>query len=281
MEAPHALVLLGQPVAQSLSPVFQNAALQAGGLALSYSARDVSASDVSSVLAECARGRIAGNVTMPHKHAVFEASVRRTATAQRTGAVNTFWWEQHTLVGHNTDVDGIRATIQALCAEGIPGDVVLLGAGGSAAAVLVALSDVHPPVGRTLVVARTRARAEALVARVGARATACTTDSAVQWSRVALVINATPLGMHTTDPLPLDVSQLPPGCALFDLVYRQQGTALVQAARAGGLVAEDGLRMLVEQGASAFECWFNTTAPREEMWRSLGHAVPPAHAPRP
>jgi shikimate dehydrogenase len=278
---PDGLVLLGQPVAQSLSPQFQNAALRAVGREVLYTAREVAADNIPFVLETCRESNTGGNVTMPHKRIVYDAAGQRTESATRTGAVNTFWWEQRTLVGHNTDVDGIRATVFALCAGGVPGDVVLLGAGGSAAAVLVALADLPIPVGgRVHVVARSVENAEALCARTGVTAVSHPSTAVMDWAPVRLVINATPLGMGFDDPLPLDVSVLSANTAVFDLVYRQQGTALVHAARARGLRAEDGLRMLVEQGASAFECWFNTPAPRAAMWQSLGLAVPPAHAPR-
>lgn len=278
---PDGLVLLGQPVAQSLSPLFQNAALRAVGRDLLYTAREVTAVDIPLVLEACLQSNTGGNVTMPHKRVVYEAAAQRTASAERTGAVNTFWWEQQALVGHNTDVDGIKATIRALCAEGIHGDVVVLGAGGAAAAVLVAISELPDAVhGRIHVVARSVHNADVLSSRTGVPAVSQPSSDAVHWSSVQLVINATPLGMRVNDPLPLDVAVLSAQSALFDLVYRREGTALVQAARARGLRAEDGLRMLVEQGASAFECWFNTPAPRGAMWQSLGHAVPPAHEPR-
>jgi shikimate dehydrogenase len=268
-------------VAQSLSPLFQNAALRAVGREQSYTAREVTAVDIPLVLAACLQSNTGGNVTMPHKRAVYEAAAQRTASAERTGAVNTFWWEQQTLVGHNTDVDGIQATVRALCAGGIHGDVVLFGAGGAAAAVLVALSELPQAVdGRIHIVARSVHSADALISRTGVPAVPHPSSDLMNWSPVRLVINATPLGMRVTDPLPLDVSVLSAHSAVFDLVYRREGTALVQAAHARGLRAEDGLRMLVEQGASAFECWFNAPAPRGAMWQSLGHAVPSAHEPR-
>lgn len=222
---------------------------------------------------------------MPHKQAVYAECAQRTTAADRTGAVNTFWWDDDALIGHNTDIDGIRATIAALCPQGVAGDVVLLGAGGSAAAVLVALESAGDTVARIHIVARTPARAAALVARTASPAQQLkvqrhTDYRTVPWSSVALVINATPLGMHDGDDYPVPLALLRVGCALYDLVYRPMGTHWVHAARAQGLHAEDGLRMLVEQGASAFECWFGVPAPRPVMWQALGATVPPSDAPR-
>ncbi len=273
--APGALVILGQPVAHSLSPVFQNAALRALHLGVHYDRREVDAEALDDVLAECRAANCGGNVTMPHKVAVYERAASRTPMASRTGAVNTFWWEDGRLYGHNTDVDGIAATIRALCPDGIEGDVVVLGAGGSAAAVLVALESAERAgPGRIIVLARTPSRAATLIARVGVDATAVADAAQVDWSRAALVINATPAGMSPADAVPLDLTLLSSRAAVFDLVYKREGTTWVRDARARGLVAEDGLRMLVEQGASAFETWFGVPAPRAEMWRALGESMP-------
>lgn len=281
--APDALVILGEPVAHSLSPVFQGAALVATGRSLIYTRREVSAARLVEVLEACRVGNIGGNVTMPHKAAVRSLADVCSPLAARTGAVNTFWWDEGRLIGHNTDVEGIAATLRALGLPGQGGDVVVLGAGGSAGAVLVALEPYLAAADRrVLVAARTPARAEALVAHVqvpSAIVVASTSD--IDWSSVALVVNATPAGMRADDPLPMPLTMLAPHTAVFDLVYSPDGTRWVREARERGLAAEDGLRMLVEQGAAAFECWFGEDAPRSEMWQALGVPMPSPHAARP
>lgn len=282
--SPRALVILGHPVSQSLSPVFQSAALEAVGLHVPYERHEVHAADLRSTLAALRRTRTGGNVTMPHKEAVAQCADRLTEVAARTGAVNTFWWEGDELVGHNTDVHGVQATIRALCAGGIRDDVVVLGAGGAAAAVLAGI-EAHGGTGlaapaRVVVAARSRARAETLVRQMGSGATVADLAD-VDWDRVGLVVNATPAGMQEGDAPPVVVTLLAAHTAVYDLVYRRDGTAWVRAARARGLAAEDGLRMLVEQGAAAFECWFGIPAPLPVMWQALGVPQPPHDAPRP
>ncbi len=277
-DAPSRLVLLGHPVAHSLSPRFQNAALTAARLRVRYEALDVPPDELDATLATLAGEGAGGNVTIPHKEAVASAAYRLTPLAARVGAVNTFWHEQHRLVGHNTDVAGALATIDALLPVGL-GDrsCVVLGAGGSAAAVLVALEQlgchtIH-------LVARTTGRADALRVRVGIPATVhswpdrtTTAQDDPAWAAIegaGLIINATTLGL---DPgaVPMPVDRFAADAAVFDLVYAAEGTAWVQAARARGLQAEDGLRMLVEQGAAAFACWFGQAPSRRSMWRALG-----------
>jgi shikimate dehydrogenase len=242
------------------------AALAAAGFAIPYGRRDVAPSALPDVLRAFALDGTGGNVTIPHKEAVFAAAVRTTPLAQRVGAVNTFWHEQGVLCGHNTDVAGARAALACLTPHGVAGRcVAVLGAGGSAAAVLVALDEA----GCTEIAmwARTPARAEALAARVGVRIRlASSPDAACR--DAALVINATPLGMRDA-LLPVDARALPADAAALDLVYRPEETAWVHACRARGVPAEDGMRMLVEQGAEAFRVWFDAEPSLPAMWNAL------------
>lgn len=284
-EVPRALVILGHPIAHSLSPRFQNAALVHERLAVRYDGRDVAPPLLEKALAACREEHIGGNVTIPHKEAVAARAGRLTPRAARAGAVNTFWWERGSLIGHNTDVDGILATITALLPRGLHGPVVLLGSGGSAAAVLVALAEMQAD--GIHVLARNHERATALVERVGLMAHVHDFPPAVKphdeytalLSSAALVINTTPVGMQD-EHQPVSVHRLGPQTTVFDLVYKPAGTTWVRAARAHGLKAEDGLRMLVEQGAAAFETWFDRAAPRAIMWQALGCAMPAPDRPR-
>lgn len=268
-EHPATLVILGHPIAHSLSPSFQNAALIACGLPQRYEPIDVAPAALSSVLDRLALERAGGNVTIPHKEAVARRA-RCSPLAQRVGAVNTFWHDEGTLIGHNTDVAGIVANIESLRPEGIRGArCALLGAGGSAAAVLVALQQMG--CSEIRIAARTRARAADLASRVQVSANVFTlSEKAVEGA--TLVINATPIGMND-ESMPLAPTDLAPGAAVFDLVYRRGETAWVRASRAAGHPACDGLRMLLEQGAAAFTCWFGIPAPRDTMESALATAA--------
>ncbi|HEY0930173.1 MAG TPA: shikimate dehydrogenase [Gemmatimonas sp.] len=286
-ERPSGLVILGHPVAHSLSPVFQGAALAASGLALTYTRRDVPPERLREALHTCRDTNTGGNVTIPHKEAVAAEADRLSETARRAGAVNTFWFERGLLHGHNTDVDGARATMQALMAGRSARRAVLLGSGGSAAAVLLALAEMGAT--EIAIVARTPARAHALLARTGVSGVVLDAhdDAPGALGNADLVVNSTPLGLRDDDALPVEPSALSPHAAVFDLVYRGRtagqsgGTPWVRAARAHGLAAEDGLRMLVEQGASAFRSWFGIDAPRDVMWQALGEQAPAPDRPRP
>jgi shikimate dehydrogenase len=264
---PERLVLLGHPLGHSLSPTFQNAALEAAGIPLKYEAVDIPRSVLDDTIASLKRGRTAGNVTTPHKEAVRAACDRLTDTARAVGAVNTFWTAiDGALVGDNTDVGGFQAAIKKLLDAPRENEVVaLLGAGGGAAAVLHALEG-WPGV-RVRVYSRTQRRAEELVHRFKLPAeVARSAEAAVEGA--TLVVNATPVGLRD-DTVPVSVHALPKGSVVLDLAYRIGETAFVRDAKAGGHRAMDGMTMLVEQGALAFERWFGRAPDRDVMWKAI------------
>jgi shikimate dehydrogenase len=263
---PGRLVLLGHPVTQSVSPRFHNAALRAAGIPLRYEAVDVAPEQLDDVLAALAQQNAAGNVTIPHKEAVASRCTRLTELAARCGAVNTFWHENGALVGDNTDVGGLDMVVGALLRNAAHGvRVALVGAGGSAAAVLCAAEGW--PKARVKVYNRHMARAEQLVARFPLIAsTAASLEEALH--DATLVVNATPIGMRD-DEHPVPIAALPRDAAVFDLVYRAHETAWVRAAREAGHRAADGEGMLVEQGALAFERWFGVPPDRNAMWKAM------------
>ena len=265
-ELPGRLVLLGHPVDHSLSPVFQNAALRAAGIPLTYEALDVPSRELRVLLRQLKAQNAAGNVTIPHKVSVHASCDELTDIAARVGAVNTFWFESGRLHGDNTDVGGFEAAAKALLG-GDPTDarVVLLGSGGAAAAVLAAIEQWTNA--RVAVVARHPERATKLarrfrdVARVEKSLDSALVDA-------TLVINATPVGQQN-DEMPAEIAKIPKKAAVMDLVYRRGATAWVKAARKHGNRAADGLPMLIEQGALSFKRWFGREPDREAMRQSL------------
>lgn len=264
-ERPGRLVLLGHPVSHTLSPLFQNAALGAAGIPLTYEPLDVPPERLDATLASLRAVRGAGNATIPHKAALAARCDRRTGLAERTAAVNTFWLEGGALVGDNTDVGGFTRAVEALLGA-VPHDatVGLLGAGGAAAAVLAAVEQW--PRARALVWNRSPARADALCARFGAVARRSDVEPLAR--EADLVVNATAIGLRD-DEFPLEPERLRPDAAVLDLVYRRGETPWVRAARATGRRAADGLPMLLEQGALAFERWFGVTPDRAAMRLAL------------
>ena len=262
---PGRLVLLGHPVHHSLSPRFQNAALRAAALPLEYEPIDVPPAALADTLATLRSQNAAGNVTIPHKEAVAGACDEITPVAARAGAVNTFWVQSGRMTGDNTDVGGFAAAATALL-QATPANITIgvMGAGGAAAAVLTAAESW---VGcHALVYNRDPARAKRLCARFSPLAQRI--DDVRLVGRAQLVVNATSIGL-ADDALPIDPGFLDRDAVVLDLVYRPGETAWVRAARAHGHRAQDGLAMLIEQGALAFERWFGRPANREVMWEAV------------
>jgi len=250
--------VLGDPIEHSLSPVLHRAALASSGLLGSYERRRVSVAGMKDAVVEIREGILQGaNVTMPHKQLAAALSDRVSTLAARAGAVNTLVSVNGDVVGHNTDVAGIR---NAWRAKGLPEDaaVLILGTGGAAAAALLALE------GRRLMVSGRRPKAaDALIAQVGVAATT------VEWGTRrdgVVLVNATPLGM-SGESLPHGLVDSAAG--LFDMAYGASRTAAVTAAGSRSLPSVNGVEMLLHQAAVAFELWTGMTAPLAAMGAAL------------
>jgi len=265
---PGRLVLLGHPVAHSLSPAFHNAALAAAGIGMTYEALDVLPADLPATLDVLVKSNTAGNVTIPHKAAVAQACGRLTASAERVGAVNTFAVRDGILVGHNTDLAGFDYAARELIGQPPANSIIgVFGAGGGAAAVLAAVESWHCT---AIVSNRDATRASALCERF--RSAARVGDAGEIAEMADLVVNATALGMRPGEAGPIDPLRLLRATAVLDLVYSPNETDFVRASRERGLRAGDGLSMLIAQGAEAFSWWFERLPDRGVMWRAVGRA---------
>jgi shikimate dehydrogenase len=267
LRGPTQLLLLGHPVSHSLSPRIQNAALEAAGIQAHYEALDIAPAAFDATLKRLRERRIGGNVTVPFKERMRDACDELSPLARRVGAVNTWWIETDgQLHGDNTDVPGFEAAARELLGVArAPGDlsVGVIGAGGAAAAVLAA-AETWPGV-VVHVYNRTPERAVSLCERFGPAVQPVDDIGVV--AGADLVVNATSVGL-TNDDFPIDVALLAPNAAVLDLVYRRGGTAFVRRLRARGARAMDGLTMLVEQAAFAFERWFGLAPDRSAMWQA-------------
>ena len=248
------LVVLGDPIDHSLSPALHTAAFAATGLVGEYGRRRVDSTGLADAITQVRHGDLSGaNVTMPHKELAATLCDRLAALAERAGAVNTLVRSAGRVVGHNTDIAGIRAawTAASLAAEA---PVLILGAGGAAAAALLALE------GSELFVSARRPEAgDDIAQRISVDVTA------VPWGQPvpgAVVVNATPLGMNAEE---LPRKTLEAAVGLFDMAYGSTETPAVGWARRAGLPVADGPSMLLHQAAVAFELWTGHRAPLEAM----------------
>lgn len=273
---PRLLAVLGYPIAHSLSPAMHQPALAAAGLNVRYVALAVAPDQVGAAVAGLrALGFLGANVTIPHKEAVLAYLDEVTEDARLIGAVNTIAVRDGRLCGSNTDGPGFLAHLQAEGVDPAGRPAAILGAGGAARAVAVALA--RAGASRLRVLNRTPARAEEVAAV--ARAAGCPDALAAPLAAealagAALVVNCTPVGMHPhLDATPVPAEWLPAGAAVYDTVYRPAETRLLREAAARGLRAIGGLGMLVYQGALAWEAWFGRRGPVEQMFAAAARAL--------
>jgi shikimate dehydrogenase len=213
------------------------------------------------------------NVTIPHKEAAFALCDDLADSARRAGAVNTLRFEDGRILGSNTDGYGFLESLaeQAPGFDPRSGPAVLLGAGGAARAIAAALLDAGCP--RVTLVNRTRPRAEALAAALGGPVLVA---EAPPLAGAALLVNTTSLGMAGQPPLGIDLSPLPPAAVVADIVYVPLETPLLAAARARGLVAVDGLGMLLHQARPGFAAWFGVAPQVDAGLRAhVAAGIPP------
>lgn len=276
------IALLGHPVAHSISPAFQQAALDALGIDARYEAWDTPAADLQSATERIrARSTLGANVTVPHKVAALRLIDRPDSAVEQIGALNTIVNREGRLDATNTDVAGLLNALAAVEVELAGVNVVILGAGGAARAAVVAMR--RAGVGRVTIANRTAARAEELVALGGTDldVRTCPLDSESERLRVSvtaarLIIQSTSLGMRDgpdAGATPIPARLMRPGQIAFDLVYTPERTPFLEAAEQAGARAVGGLAMLVHQGAAAFRLWTGQEPPLAVMFEAARAAL--------
>ncbi|MBI5809806.1 MAG: shikimate dehydrogenase [Deltaproteobacteria bacterium] len=276
--------IFGDPVGHTLSPSMHNAAFEALGLDWVYVPFHVRAKPASSlkeaVLAVRSLDMAGVNVTIPHKERVIRYLDDVDEAARHIGAVNTIVNRDGRLVGHNTDGAGYLLSLReetGFIAKGK--NIVVLGAGGAARAVLYSILAAGPS---TVVIAnRTIKRADTLADEFRERFKAVdikTVDLRKEIverrsSGAHLLVNTTSLGMTGFEGLDIGVDSLSPEAVVSDAVYRPLETGLLRRASERGLKTHCGLGMLVRQGALSFELWTGEKAPLDVMRKAALKAL--------
>lgn len=270
------LGLIGYPLGHSLSPKIHAAALRACGLQGTYSLFPIPSEDKPALQALLTRirfGEIHGlNVTIPHKQSVIEFMDELTPTAKAIGAVNTIYFRESKLIGDNTDAPGFLSDLKRVMSENQSSvanrkSAIVLGAGGSARAVVYAL--LHDGWNVTLAARRIEQAQQLAKSFPGYNLSLTILD--LRSLDFDLIVNTTPLGMTPnieTSPLPKNMI-FSKHTFIYDLVYNPRETKLVKDARAQGLSAATGLGMLIEQAALAFEKWTGANVDRTAMRKAV------------
>lgn len=263
------VALFGNPLGHSVSPAMHHAAAAATGTALRYELWPLPADELAGAV-ETVRGDawLGANVTLPHKPAMLALVDDVSARARRIGAINTLYKRNGRLLGENTDAPAFMRCLRLqLGFEPANERVVILGAGGAARAAVVALGEAG--VRSMALWNRSADRAAALAAALeGAGATLRVVPSGAldRWlPEATLLVNATSVGLDGSS-LPIEHPLVgAQGLRVFDMVYGLEGTPLVRHALGQGLVAVDGLWMLVRQAAAAFALWTGVEPPEAVM----------------
>ena len=274
---PKQVVLVGHPVSHSLSGDLQQAAFDDAGIDARYEPLDVPLMTLAETI-EQLRGDdyLGANITVPYKERVVSMMDRLTDEAQATGAVDTITRESSRLVGHNTDVNGFRAALDAIVGrQKMPKQAVIIGAGGGArAAVYVFITSGFQ---RVIVFNRHLHRAEGLIRHFG-RSAAHMELRAMPWhesvieaelAKTKVLVSASALG-NAGEQSPIPAELLPPDLFVLDLVYVPRDTKLVRDAKAAGAAeALNGDTMLLHQTAAAFNLWTGRDVSLDLLQRQL------------
>jgi shikimate dehydrogenase len=270
--------VIGHPVVHSLSPRLHQAAYRALALDWAYLAFDVSSASLEgAVTGASALGFVGLSVTMPHKEAAAHLATRRSPIVRKLGAANTLSLSGRQIVADNTDGEGLVADLrQGVSFEPSDRRCAVIGAGGAARAVVVALAEAGAS--EVLVVNRTPSRAFQAATLVPGRGRVARPE---ELDAADLVVNATPVGMLadsargglSSDEVYIDASRFGSGQLVVDLVYDPPVTEWLAKAAANGARIRGGLGMLVHQAALQVEIWTGSPAPLPEMWRAVGQRV--------
>jgi shikimate dehydrogenase len=264
MGLPYAEVI-GDPIAQSKSPLIHNHWLARLGIRGEYRATRVRAAELSAYLHERRsdpdwRGC---NLTIPHKETALDHVSARDQTVDAVGAMNCLVPRAGGLVGYNSDVDGVAAALEGIALKGRK--VAVVGGGGAARAALTYLAQQQVRIINVLVRNPDRAQKLKTLAEAGVVNIGSMNDASRLLAGAAVVINASPLGMTGCPQMPPDLLSAvneQPGAALFDMVYDPPTTAFLSA---GGSQRLDGLSMLVGQAARAFALFFGVFPPAPDI----------------
>ena len=269
--------VIGDPVQHSRSPQMHNAAFAKAGLDYVYVPFHVRPDDLAQAIAGFKAINVVGiNITLPHKQAVIPYLTSTSREAELIGAVNTLTFTDEGIHGDNTDAPGVLKALEESGDMSVPvGEhVVVLGAGGAARAVVVALALAG--VASITIANRTVKKAVSLAEEMGQK-----TGVSMQGMGLAdaqlpvairqsmLLINTATASMDTRAPLLISVDWLQPNIIVYDIVYTPPVTPLMQAAAERGCQTLGGIGMLVHQGAIAFEKWTGVVPCTETMRQAL------------
>ncbi len=267
--------ILGYPIKHTFSPAMHNAAFKELGINATYVPFPVTPDHLEIVLKTLPQMGVCGvNVTIPHKQTALTLMDTVSEEAKLICAINTIVFKNSKMHGYNTDSAGFRRSLEEHGFNPKEKRALILGAGGAARAVAVALAQAD--IKELYIYNRTRERANILAQHIDHHFTYCSTHileehqtrSKEDLGKMDLVVNATSLGLDAADPIPISPIFFKSGTLFYDLIYHAQ-TNWLKVAKKSKMHTLNGLGMLVHQGALSFELWTGKKAPLELMQETL------------
>ena len=243
-------LVIGNPINHSLSPKLHNHWLKENNIDAVYDKKKLDENDLKNIILEVKEQKINGiNVTVPFKKSVIPLLDELSTEAKDTQSVNTIYFKNGKLIGHNTDIDGFKLAIKASKFDVRGKKIFIIGAGGVVSSIIFALRKMGAL--EITISNRTKNKAEAIKSLFDDLAI-------VKWGEVPnfdMVINATSLGLNNNDELNLDFSKIEKEKFFYDVIYNPKETNFLKKAKAKGNKIENGKKMFIYQAASAFNIW--------------------------
>ncbi len=268
---PDTYAVIGDPIDHSLSPNIHNAAFRHLGLDHSYIAYKISAGELAAGIDSLKKIRIAGfNVTIPHKIEIMKFLDDMDTTSKVIGAVNTVSNENGKLKGYNTDMIGFLDPIKKKNFTIKNSQVLLLGAGGAARAIITAM--IKEKASKISIVNRTQENANKLAdfaKKIGGNVDTISIQEANKLiTDYKFIINSTSIGMRN-EPSPISTENIGKNSIVYDIVYQPINTDLIKKSKENGATIIYGYEMLLSQAACSFEIWHKMEAPYDAMKNAL------------
>ena len=243
-------LVIGNPIEHSLSPKLHNYWIKNNDIGAIYEKKKLLENDLGRLILQVKEKKINGiNVTIPFKKKVIPYIEKLTSEAENTQSVNTIYLENDKLIGHNTDIDGFKMSVEKINFDLANKKVLILGAGGVLSSIIFALNKMK--VSKIIVSNRTKKKAENLKFLFNKL-------DIIEWGDTPnfdMVINATSLGLKKEDKISLDFSKIGKNKLFYDVIYNPKETNFLKEGKKLGNKIENGKLMFIYQAFLAFNIW--------------------------
>ena len=243
-------LVIGNPIQHSLSPKLHNFWFEKNKINAAYDKKEINEKDIKSIISEIKNEKIIGiNVTVPFKKKVIPFLDELSPEANESQSVNTIYYQNEKLIGHNTDISGFELAIKYSKYDIKNKIVFILGAGGVVSSIIIALKKMGAE--KIIISNRTKSKAEDLKNIFNKL-------EIIDWGETPnfdMIINATSIGLKNEDGIKLDYSQIEPNKFFYDVIYNPKETIFLKRAKLFGNRAENGKMMFIYQAHQSFTIW--------------------------